>query len=1015
MRLHRLRITAFGPFAGTVEVDFDRVADTGLFLIRGATGAGKTSLLDAVAFALFADVPGARSKKGLHSDHADRATVPEVSLEFTVGPRRLRVERSPEFLRPKSRGTGETKVPARAILSEHRGGHWQAVSTRHDEIAEVIQDVLGLGLEQFSKVVLLPQGDFAAFLSASPEQRRALLERLFDVAPFTGVEEWLALRRKESALVVDQQRAALAAELALLGEVLAASPAAAAAADSDWSEVPLAELPARVDDARTRLERAAATALAQLDAARLADAAATTAHAAGEELAGARHRLAEAQAKVAALESGRADHVAAVSRLDAAGRAFALSGDLKAFERSAAAVAVATARLTAAEVDTASLALADRPEPALGAVVSLLDAGARTLAEAGHRAARAHEHHRHRVDLDAVSLRVRADQDSVRQSLAVAESSQREAEAALVAAREAHRSSEASTRAIADLAQAHELRSDQLAAAAELATQTMALAGARESAQDLRDTYQRLFQARLDGLAAELAARLHDGDACPVCGSIEHPAPATTAAPVTADDVGHAEERWQAAARRASAVAESVAGLTAAMAQRERQLADETRPLEELASALDRARAGHAGLLARAATIPALEAAVEHATQVARTQTARASALHDELTAATTALEAAARDHAAEAAGVAECLETHRLQCPCAGGEAPTTVAAVVTRHEAVTIAVQEQLEAEQRLTAARSELDQVQSLLTAALAEHGFDAIDEVRSAVLSSDQRSELRRQCDAYERAWAAARAVVDDPSLQAARDAPEPDLPALATARTEARAALLEAASAETLTRRTLDSLHRVATSLVPRCAAVGRAQAEHEGLRELADVVAGTGSTNTLRMRLSAFVLAARLETVVALANERLATMGEGRYQLRHTDGLAARGARSGLGLEVLDLWTGQARETSSLSGGESFMASLALALGLADAVREEAGGFDLQTLFVDEGFGTLDDDSLEQVIDVLDGLREGGRAVGVVSHVAELRTRIAAQVVVDKTERGSTVRLRVADEASPAA
>jgi exonuclease SbcC len=169
------------------------------------------------------------------------------------------------------------------------------------------------------------------------------------------------------------------------------------------------------------------------------------------------------------------------------------------------------------------------------------------------------------------------------------------------------------------------------------------------------------------------------------------------------------------------------------------------------------------------------------------------------------------------------------------------------------------------------------------------------------------------------------------------------------------------------------------------------------------------------MRLSAFVLAARLERVAALANERLATMGDGRYQLRHTDAPAARGARSGLGLEVLDLWTGQARDTATLSGGESFMASLALALGLADAVREESGGFDLQTLFVDEGFGTLDDDTLEQVMGVLDGLREGGRAVGVVSHVAELRTRIPSQVVVRKTERGSSVRVTLVDEPGSAA
>jgi exonuclease SbcC len=187
------------------------------------------------------------------------------------------------------------------------------------------------------------------------------------------------------------------------------------------------------------------------------------------------------------------------------------------------------------------------------------------------------------------------------------------------------------------------------------------------------------------------------------------------------------------------------------------------------------------------------------------------------------------------------------------------------------------------------------------------------------------------------------------------------------------------------------------------------------VRDLADTFAGTGGNNALRMRLSSFVLAARLERVADLANERLALMGEGRYRLQHSDGLAARGARSGLGLRVLDLWTGQTRDTATLSGGEAFMASLALALGLADAVREESGGFDLQTLFVDEGFGTLDDESLEQVMAVLDALREGGRAVGVVSHVAELRSRIPCQITVDKTESGSTVHVAGGGTAEPAA
>jgi exonuclease SbcC len=156
------------------------------------------------------------------------------------------------------------------------------------------------------------------------------------------------------------------------------------------------------------------------------------------------------------------------------------------------------------------------------------------------------------------------------------------------------------------------------------------------------------------------------------------------------------------------------------------------------------------------------------------------------------------------------------------------------------------------------------------------------------------------------------------------------------------------------------------------------------------------------MTLSSFVLAARLEDVAAAASERLLRMTQGRYTLVHTDGTARGGARSGLGLLARDTWTGHDRDTATLSGGETFLASLALALGLTDVVTAEAGGARIEALFVDEGFGTLDEDTLDEVMDVLDGLREGGRIVGLVSHVAELRQRIPAQVHVRKGRTGST-------------
>ena len=230
MRLHRLQVTAFGPFARTEEVDFDELAAAGLYLIHGATGAGKTSVLDAICFALYAAVPGARaeSRRSLHSDHAPAGAVPEVVLELTAAGRRLRITRSPEFERPKLRGSGTTSVQAKVVLEERVGGEWVPRATRNDEAALVIHDVIGMGLEQFAKVVLLPQGDFAAFLRASPEQRREVLERLFDTQRFTDIEQWLADRRRAAVAAVTDARAELAVALVRVQDVLAGLPATAA-------------------------------------------------------------------------------------------------------------------------------------------------------------------------------------------------------------------------------------------------------------------------------------------------------------------------------------------------------------------------------------------------------------------------------------------------------------------------------------------------------------------------------------------------------------------------------------------------------------------------------------------------------------------------------------------------------------------------------------------------------------------------------------------------------------------
>jgi len=231
-------------------------------------------------------------------------------------------------------------------------------------------------------------------------------------------------------------------------------------------------------------------------------------------------------------------------------------------------------------------------------------------------------------------------------------------------------------------------------------------------------------------------------------------------------------------------------------------------------------------------------------------------------------------------------------------------------------------------------------------------------------------------------------------------------AAAQAEEKARAAGLSAAMAK----RCVESLNGIMAEYQDLAGSGNAPRERARMLTALADAAGGRGE-NTYRMSLNSYVLAARLEQVALAASERLVAMSDGRYLLQHTDAKAARGAKSGLGLEVVDQWTGHRRDTSTLSGGESFMASLSLALGLADVVQHESGGIQIETLFVDEGFGSLDEQSLEQVMDALEGLRDGGRVVGLVSHVGEMKQRIGVQLQVVKGRNGSA--LHISDTVSP--
>jgi DNA repair protein SbcC/Rad50 len=1087
VRLHRLALRAFGPFAGSEEVDLDALASSGLFLIHGPTGAGKTSILDAICFALYAAVPGARSgaRRTLRSDHAPQGVVPEVTLELTAGGRRLRVCRSPEFSRPKRRGRGETTVPARVFLEERTDVGWSPLGNRNDEVALVLRDILGMGLEQFITVVLLPQGDFAAFLRASPEDRRSVLEKLFDTQRFTDVERWLSERRRQTAAAAGTARDHLSTALVRVDDVLARLDDGADLITPDWAEI----FPSEVDaltvagtetspGAGTEVSTGAGTgtvptietvlcsltaavdvrasaALAGDEAARSALARTESAVHRGTAVLRHQETATQAQRRLGALDEQHHFYQDAKSRLDLSERAAAVSGFV---------AAALSTRLTR---ETTLAQVVDLRRP----LAFILEAGLREDAVIDDGAAHEAPENPARDEgvrddaerddeatwvgslVDQVAGHGDALQQAValdRQACELAEESARHSQAALVAqdaaaslARQcldadtsraaAETSRDAGRAALAEipalegrhtsLVRIRQLLEEQECSAGHLEMLRRQTDSAHTLELDLRERLLDLRERRLAGLAAELADGLNDGGPCPVCGSCVHPVPATTADVVSPSDTLSAEADHHGATEALSLLRSTVSGELARQEARAAELqtrcgASDSGAFDEVPATADveDALAAHvtaiAGSRAAAAALPqaqaelvALTAGLERLRGLAEeSASARASSL---------ALAVAARKQSQTAhAEVSMLIADHGHACPCAAG-GPADVDGVITRHLQTLGQLRSLVTGLNVLATHRAHARDAALRLSEALQSHGLESLAQAQAAALPVGKVTELTGLLRTAEQERAQAVALLAQPDVVTALALPVPDLYTLGEAQTHAARVLTDAGRRHTLSEEAQRELRALTHTVRRAVADLGPAQQDAQLIQELADCIAGNSPDNALRMRLSSYVLAARLAEIAALANERLTTMSDGRYTLEYTDARAARGARSGLGLLVRDAWTGQTRDTSSLSGGEAFMASLALALGMGDAVRAEAGGFDLQTLFVDEGFGSLDEESLEQVMTVLDTLREGGRAVGVVSHVTELRARIPHQLHVLKQQAGSRIRTTNAD--TPAA
>jgi exonuclease SbcC len=1063
MRLHSLEITAFGPYATAQRIDFTQVTRSGLFLLEGPTGAGKTTILDAITFALYGGLAGdGAGHDRMHSDFAGPDTEPSVRLEFSMAGVRYQVTRVPEHERRKKRGDGFTRQASSVHLQRRSGDGWESLSSNKAETGEWITEIVGLNRDQFTQVMLLPQGEFAKFLRCGDDERRAVLTRLFGTQLYDRITDELDRRRQAA----ERERTASKAHI----ERAVSAAAEAAGLETDGATALAGLSPAdravRLKDLTEELAREHRVQAEVLEIVTADRKAAEAADERARQQAVLMDRLTSALAALAGHEETSGEHEARAARLARARQAEPVRPLLDQLNERSFATAQARARLTTRPSDEPAGELPEAPNdrsfgagsrlaalpgdgladpgpgadgPSAGAQAELPgladgedgaepagqamlfelvaepagDGGeASVLAARARRAvARAETAERdaaglaHLVQAEAGLPDQRAAAEAAGVAAGQAEAAAADLDARSRALPEQIGRIEARLAELRPVAGAAEALEGQLEAAGqrqEAAVQAASLGPLLTAAGDTARTavdrhqaavtrFQETMAARLAGMAAELAAGLAEGAPCPVCGSAEHPAPAA------ARD-GAVTETDLAAAQQDVAAAET--SRRDRETQRDR-LASEVAVATAAAQGRDEAAAAAevAGLSAQ------IGAAREAAAEAGRLEPGLVAlrAEHDQVSAGlvTAASRAAA---ARQQAGAAE-AEVAELTARLAGAAAgyPSVAARQAALAQSAAGDRDRAAALDQLGTAVAEEAGAAERAGREAAA-NGFRSLDEARAATIVAYQQEDLQEQVAAWDRTRAALTAAAQAPDLAGL------DPAAADGTRERAQAASLDrerAVDAEASVRAAYELLDSRRQRFAGRLADLATAEDGADALAERTETVIrlaalAKGMDGHRRVALTTYVLRHWFGQVVAAANVRLAVMSSGRYQLRRSDEGENRRQRAGLTLSVIDRHTGEERSAKSLSGGETFYTSLALALGLADVVRAEAGGVDLDTLFIDEGFGSLDPDTLDQVLGVIDDLRDRGRVVGIVSHVADLKDRIAERLEVRRLADGSS-------------
>lgn len=1087
MILHNLEFEAFMAYPKRQEINFDTLNNAGVFLLNGPTGAGKTTILDAICYALYGETSSDRESAKLHSTYAAHSgTKPRVLLDVTLHGKRLRIDRTPAYNKPITRGARKGQMreeSAKATLAELAPGAdpadekaWIPISSSVAEVNRTIAERTHLTKEQFLKVVLLPQGQFAQFLKSKPKERKELLKKMFPVEHyeqlFAALTEEAKTAQQEVAQdentqrgYLERARAEMLALQSLLDAVDSDAEEAAEAGEETCENLTTENVTAENVTAETLdawvaggVERARKTSVrekqeqqrltneADRNTRLLAERAQLQADwREYEQLCERRTRLTEradehkahreelAQARAAAplhaqytqvhtesqaLAARQQDQAACASALDDTGRALLAAlrdeetpEDVTFPEETTFA---ALPELEPAEQETQLEALLDTLRALQKKDAQLTDEEAAVAALL--KQANALEQDKARAEKTLSDLTAAAEQ--LAEELAGYSTADEERTLA------AHLVTEAQQKL--DAAQQMQQKLDAASAAvAEAEKQSKRTATAEQKAQEkwqasaqqalvATEEFKNLQVLRLAQASSLLARELKDGEPCAVCGSVEHPAPAQIAegeqlveradldAAKEREDKAHKQARTHELAkdRATKAHQEASEALAAARTQYETLAAQGECDVEQSAAQLQQAQTRLAQAQSRVTARDGVLVKVE------RVQAERQKAQEALRTIEGAAVEAQTRHRDAAA------------RCEAAAAQLAPARAAVgfAQRVEAV----EGYRAAHQRLARAVLLLGQARerhALAAAAaqrlLAESAFESAELVQAAVRTPERVDALEQAVAAYELEHArllegfGREAIVAVAARVAAGEQAPDDLQGVRERVEQLRAA----AHRLTLREGERESVLRSLQALRGEYAAFRAQTAQRYDRAQMLANLAAAARGDTLggyehQVDLVSYVLGAEFERILQSASLHLDRMSEGRYGMVFSDH-RAKGSRSGggLNLEITDTWTGEPREASSLSGGESFLASLSLALGLAEVVQANNGGIELDTLFIDEGFGTLDAETLDMVMGTIESLRDSGRTIGLISHVEEMKNRIPAQIVVEKGQNGSSVRV----------